>query len=66
MVAALNQEPEAKVKQMVDQVQNAMNDFVGDAPQFDDFTMLAMKFYGEEGAPETEETEEKEEKEEKA
>ena len=66
MVAALNQEPEAKVKQMVDQVQNAMNDFVGDAPQFDDFTMLAMKFYGEEGAPETEETEENEEKEEKA
>ena len=58
MVAALNQEPDAGVKQMVEHVQNAMNDFVGGAPRFDDFTMLAMKFYGEEGPEEPAEEQE--------
>ena len=54
MVEALNQDPDANVTRMVDNVQNAMNAFVGDAAQADDFTMLAMKFYGEEGQAETE------------
>ena len=62
LVAALNQAPEAGVTQLVDSVHHAMNAFVGDASQADDFTMLALKFYGEESQQETEETEEKDEK----
>lgn len=62
LVAALNQAPEAGVTQLVDSVHHAMNAFVGDASQADDFTMLALKFYGEEGPQETEETEEEDEK----
>lgn len=61
MLDALNRDPDAKVTQIVDSVQNAMNDFVDGAPQFDDFTMLAMKFYGEEGPEEPEEPEKSEE-----
>ena len=54
LVTALNQAPEAGVTQLVDSVHHAMNAFVGDASQADDFTMLALKFYGEEGQAETE------------
>ena len=62
LVAALNQAPEAGVTQLVESVHHAMNAFVGDASQADDFTMLALKFYGEEGPQETEETEKEDEK----
>ena len=54
MVDALNQNPDAAVTQMVDSVQNAMNAFVKDAPQADDFTMLALQYFGEEGREDAE------------
>ena len=61
MVDALNKEPDTEVTQLVENVQSAMNAFVGDAPQSDDFTMLAMKYYGEDGPAETAEQEKKKE-----
>ncbi len=43
MLDALNTEPGAPPEQLVDQVQTFINDFVKDAPQFDDITMLSVE-----------------------
>lgn len=43
MLAALNQEPDADPKKLLQNVRNSVDAFVGDAPQFDDLTMLAVK-----------------------
>ena len=43
MLAALNQEPDAKPQKILENVKTAVDAFAGDAPQFDDLTMLAIK-----------------------
>ena len=44
--AALNQDSGAMPKELIGNVQTALKDFVKDAPQFDDVTMLALKYNG--------------------
>ena len=53
MVDALNLELEAPVAKLVDNVRGAVGAFVGDAPQADDITMMVLRYFGEEGKPET-------------
>ena len=49
MVDALNQTPDAKPKKILANVDTDVQKFVGEAPQFDDLTMLCLKYYGPEG-----------------
>jgi sigma-B regulation protein RsbU (phosphoserine phosphatase) len=49
LVKALNREPDALPKEILKNVKEAVDDFVGGAPQFDDLTMLGFKYYGTEG-----------------
>ncbi len=48
MLAALNRDPEAGPAQLLQQVHDAMDDFVFDAEQFDDITMLGFVYNGTE------------------
>ena len=43
MLDALNREPDADAYQILVNMNSAVADFVGDAPQFDDLTMLAIR-----------------------
>jgi serine phosphatase RsbU (regulator of sigma subunit) len=43
MLAALNEAPDAGPEQLLGNMKAAIDRFVGDAPQFDDLTMLAIK-----------------------
>ena len=43
MLEALNTEPEAVPEKLLENMRKAVDDFVGDAPQFDDLTMLGVK-----------------------
>ena len=43
MLEALNAEPNAAPKVLLKNMKDAVDDFVGDAPQFDDLTMLGVK-----------------------
>ena len=43
MLEALNKEPDADAYHILVNMNKAVNDFVGDAPQFDDLTMLAIR-----------------------
>ena len=43
---ALNKNPEASCKDLIDNMTNDISEFVKDAPQFDDITMLAMRYKG--------------------
>ena len=43
MLRVLNSEPTAASGKLLGNVHNAVNEFVGEAPQFDDLTMLAVK-----------------------
>ncbi len=45
-VAALNRKPECSPKELNDIVRSAVDEFRGEEPQFDDTTMLVMKYYG--------------------
>lgn len=47
MVAALNSNVNANCKQVLAQVQEHVDAFVQDAPQFDDLTMLCLEYNGE-------------------
>ncbi len=47
VLEALNQEPDAAPDQLLKNVENAINVFVGEAPQFDDLTMMAVKLSDE-------------------
>ncbi len=43
MLAALNTDPQAPPKVLLENMKKAVDEFVGDAPQFDDLTMLSVK-----------------------
>ncbi|WP_295154865.1 SpoIIE family protein phosphatase [uncultured Ruminococcus sp.] len=43
MLEALNSEPEAAPKTLLSNMEKAVDGFVGEAPQFDDLTMLSVK-----------------------
>ncbi len=43
---ALNREPDAEPKKILENVKDGINNFVGDAEQFDDITMLCLKYRG--------------------
>ena len=59
-VAALNENPDLPPEETLCAVERAVDTFVGDAPQFDDLTMLCFAYHGAAGRPETEERGEKE------
>ena len=46
MLAALNMNPDGSCREVLENVQNAVDDFVDNAPQFDDLTMLCLEYYG--------------------
>ncbi|MCR4833715.1 MAG: serine/threonine-protein phosphatase, partial [Butyrivibrio sp.] len=46
MLTSLNKEPEADAKTLLKNVKEDIDLFVGEAPQFDDITMLGFKYYG--------------------
>ena len=46
MLQALNQHPDASPTTLLRTIRHEVDDFVGNAPQFDDITMLALKFNG--------------------
>ena len=46
LIEALNQNPDAEPEELVGNVRKAVDDFVKDASQFDDLTMLCFKYYG--------------------
>ncbi len=46
MMEALNANPEATPKEIIKNVRVDIDKFVGDAPQFDDITMLCFKYLG--------------------
>ena len=48
MLAALNADPDAAPEQILKNVRGAVDDFVKDAEQFDDLTMLCMEYRGKE------------------
>ena len=47
MVEALNVDPSAAPMDILSNVKNAVDEFVGEAEQFDDLTMLCIRYYGE-------------------
>ena len=49
MLEALNKDPNAKPEVLLRNVRESIDVFVGDAPQFDDITMLGFAYYGEGG-----------------
>ena len=46
MVDALNRNPDAAPRELLANVRAAIDEFVGDAPQFDDITMLGVRYFG--------------------
>lgn len=46
MLEALNKKPDASPREILDMVKSSVDEFVGDAEQFDDLTMLCIKFNG--------------------
>lgn len=49
MLDALNRRPCASAEELLLGVKEEIDYFVGDAPQFDDITMLCLNYYGKEG-----------------
>ncbi len=47
LLASLNQAPDASPEELLGQVKGDIDRFVGDAAQFDDITMLCMRYCGE-------------------
>ena len=52
MLSALNFDPEAAPHELLNTVRQDINGFVGDAPQFDDITMLNFQYFGMQEIPE--------------
>ena len=48
MLKALNSEMDADPKKLLQNVQDGINAFVGNAPQFDDITMMCLAYNGKE------------------
>ena len=46
LVDALNKDPDAKPDDLLKNVVKSINEFVADAPQFDDLTMMAFTYHG--------------------
>lgn len=46
MLEALNSNPNGNCMEILENVQDAVDGFVKDAPQFDDLTMLCLEYYG--------------------
>ena len=46
MLAALNRKPESAPHELLKTVQEDIDAFVGEAPQFDDITMLGLHYFG--------------------
>ena len=46
MVEALNSAPDGTLSELLQTVKSRVDEFVGEAPQFDDLTMLAIKYFG--------------------
>ena len=46
LIEALNRDPSASPRDILKTVKESIEDFVGDAPQFDDITMLGFKYLG--------------------
>lgn len=49
MLQSLNRDPDAPAEQLLHTVKKDINEFVGNAPQFDDITMLCLKYFGKGG-----------------
>ena len=45
----LNEHPDADPETLIRGVHAAVDDFVEGVPQFDDITMLCLKYYGQQG-----------------
>lgn len=50
MLEALNEFPENSVSELLANVKEHIDGFVGNAPQFDDITMLCLKYFGNGGS----------------
>ena len=50
MLAALNEAPAAAPEQILKNVRRAVDEFVKEAEQFDDLTMLCLEYRGQDGA----------------
>ena len=50
MLEVMNAHPEAGLEELLRLIRDDINDFVKDAPQFDDITMLAFDYFGSENA----------------
>ena len=46
MLEALNSEPDAVPEKLLENVKKSVDEFAGDAPQFDDLTMLSFTYFG--------------------
>ena len=46
---ALNASPDVSLRKLMKNVKASVDGFVEDAPQFDDLTMLCMRWYGTQG-----------------
>ena len=46
LAEALNRDPDVSCEDLISNVREAVDDFVQDAPQFDDTTMLALRYLG--------------------
>jgi serine phosphatase RsbU (regulator of sigma subunit) len=49
MLDALNNDPDADPETMLKNVKSAVSEFVKDAEQFDDLTMLGFEYHGPDG-----------------
>ena len=49
MIETLNREKTTDPKTLLNNMKRSVDEFVGEAPQFDDLTMLGMTYYGKEG-----------------
>ena len=49
MIEALNTNPGVEPEELLRTVKAAVDTFVGDAPQFDDLTMLTLRYFGKDG-----------------
>ena len=50
MINKLNENPDADPETLLRSLRSSIDDFVGDAPQFDDITMLSFKYIGKKEA----------------